>query len=571
MIEPGPVHGGADVAARVPAVAITQAVLGDRPRGARAALVDATSGRAVSYAELAATVAAAAAGLARSGVGRGDVVAVHLPDVPEIAVATAAVMAAGAAALPIRPATHAPAMRRRLAETGTRMVITWPVLLDIALEAVKDTQVERVVCFGDEPEAEPFSALLAAGRHDRRDAGRANGTRPSDHELDPGIDPELDTALIAYTRGTTGRPEGVRLTHRNVMTAIAQLVGAGLISAADTVLSTIPLTDVTGLVTGLHLGLYAGAAVVARPGTGRLDLLRTLRDRRVTFLLCTPDLVETLAFDREVARYGMRSLRMIVSTGAPLRPDAARACAARLRCPVRQAYGLAEAAGITHVNLRGAQEGTLDSVGRGLPWVDWRIADPRSGAEQPSYQPGELLVRGPALARARADGRPLPEWLPTGDAAFVDEHGRLYIIGRMTGTGPRLTDDPQAMLEAHPAVRDAAIIPIPDAELGLSPHAFAVLREPAADADLLAYLNHRLPRFQQVRAVHLVPAIPRSPSGRIVRRALIERAGLAGDARPADPTDVPDGGPPDGDPLDEDLRNKGDEAGGGGAPPPTPT
>ncbi|HEX6472970.1 MAG TPA: AMP-binding protein [Streptosporangiaceae bacterium] len=548
MIKPGRVRGGADVAARVPAVAITQAVLGDRPRGARAALVDATSGRAVSYAELSATVRSAAAGLARSGIGGGDVVAVHLPDVPEIAVALHAVLAAGAVATPVRPTAHAAAMKRQLAETGARMVITWPVLLDIALEAVEDTQVERVVCFGEEPEAEPFSALLAAGDHDlgagggssggNRRAGPAEGARPLAPHSEPYADPETDPALIPYTRGTTGRPEGIRLTHHNLVTAIVQLVGAGLISAADTVLSTIPLTDVTGLVTGLHLGLYAGAAVVARPGTGRLDLLRTLRDRRVTFLLCTPDVVETLAFDREVARYGLRSLRLIVSTGAPLRPDAARACAARLRCPVRQAYGLAEAAGITHVNLRGAQEGTLDSVGRGLPWVDWRIVDPRSGAEQPSYQPGELLVRGPALARSRADGRPLPEWLPTGDAAFVDEHGRLYIIGRMTGTGPRLTDDPQALLEAHPAVREAAVIPIPDADLGLSPHAFAVLREPAAGADLLAYLNRQLPRSQQVRAVHLVPGIPRTPSGRIVRRALVQRAGLADENQQAKSPDA---------------------------------
>jgi acyl-CoA synthetase (AMP-forming)/AMP-acid ligase II len=506
MIKPTP-----DDAARVPATTVTQTVLDDRAHGSRVALIEATSGRALSYAELARAVRSAASGMTRAGLGPRDVVGVHLPDVPEIAIALYAVMAAGAAPTPIRPTTSVEAMRRQLTETGARWVITWPVLLDIALAAVRDTRVERVVCFGAEPDAEPFSALLAG-------AGRPVGA---------GLDPRTDTALVPYTRGTTGPPKGVRLTHRNLVAGILRLVGAGLISGTDTVLSTIPLTDVAGQVTALHVGLHAGAAVVTRSGTGRLDLLRTMQDRRVSFLLCTPDIVAALAADREVARYNLRSLRSIISTGGALRPEAARACAARLGCPVRPAYGLAEAAGITHVNPRAAEEGTLDSVGRGLPWVDWRIVDSRTGAEQPAYQAGELLIRGPAVARSRASAEPLPEWARTGDSAFVDEHGRLYIIGRMSGPDVPPPDDPQAMLEAHPAVRDAAVISIPDRDLGLFPHAFAVLRRPAAGTDLLTYLNGQLPLLRQVRAVHLVPVIPRTPSGRIMRRVLIERAGLA--------------------------------------------
>src|SRR5918992_543500 len=487
MIKPTP-----DDAARVPATTVTRTVLDDRPHGSRVALIEATSGRAVSYAELARAVRSAAAGLTRAGIGAGDVVGVHLPDVPEIAIALHAVMTAGAAPTPIRPTTSADAMTRQLTESGARWVITWPVLLDIALTAVRDTRVERVVCFGAEPDAEPFSALLAG-------AGRPVGAGP---------DPRTDPALVPYTRGTTGPPKGFRLTHRNLVTGILQLVGAGLISGSDIVLSTIPLTDVAGQVTALHVGLHAGAAVVTRSGTGRLDLLRTMQDRRVSFLLCTPDVVEALAADREVDRYNLRSLRSIISTGGALRPGAARACAARLGCPVRQAYGLAEAAGITHVNLRAAEEGTLDSVGRGLPWVDWRIVDPAGGAGsfpppspsgpppvQPSYQPGELLVRGPMVTRAYANTGSLPDWVPTGDFAFADEHRRLYIIGRMAGLGAEQPDDPEAMLRAHPSVRDATVVPIPHSDLGLATHAFAVLREPISEDDLLAYVNSHLRAF----------------------------------------------------------------------------
>jgi acyl-CoA synthetase (AMP-forming)/AMP-acid ligase II len=501
MIPPRP-----DDTAPVPETTVTQTVLGARPRGARPALADATSGRVMSYAELASAVWSAASGLVRAGIGRGDVVGVHLPDVPELAVALHAVTAAGAAPTPVRPTTPADAMTRQLAESGARLLITWPVLLDLALEAVKGTQVERIVCFGQEPDVEPFSAL------------QTGDVRP----VDAAENPRTDLALLPCTRGTTGPPKGVRLTHRNLVASVLQISGAGLISEADSLLSTIPLTDVVGLSTVLYAGLHAGALVVTRSGTGRLDLLRTLQDMRVSLALLTPDMVEILAYDRAVDRYNLRALRSIISTGGPLRPEVARACATRLRCPVRQAYGLAEAGGVTHVNLRAAEEGTLDSVGRGLPWVDWRIVDPAGGTAQPSYQPGELVVRGPMVTRSQA-GEAVPDWVPTGDSAFADDHGRLYIMGRMSGPGTESPDDPESLLREHPAVRDAAVVPIPDQDFGLAPHAFAVLSEPISEADLLAYVNSHLPPFQRVHAVHSVPVIPRTPSGRILRRALIER------------------------------------------------
>ena len=508
----------------VPETTVTQTVLTARPRGTRPALVDATSGRVTSYAELASAVWSTASGLIRAGIGVGDVVGVHLPDVPELAVALHAITAAGAVPTPVRPTTPAETMTRQLAESGARLLITWPVLLDIALEAVKGTQVEQVVCFGHEPDAEPFSSL------------QSGDVRP----VEVALDPRMNLALLPYTRGTTGPPRGIRLTHRNVVAGVLQIACAGLISEADTMLSAVPLTDVVGLATVLYAGLHAGAVVVTRSGTGRLDLLRTLQDRRVSLALLTPAMVEILAYDRSVDRYNLRPLRSIISTGGPLRPEVARACATRLHCPVRQAYGLAEAAGITHVNLRAAEEGTLDSVGRGLPWVDWRIVDPAGGAGsfpppspsgpppvQPSYQPGELLVRGPMVTRAYANTGSLPDWVPTGDFAFADEHRRLYIIGRMAGLGAEQPDDPEAMLRAHPSVRDATVVPIPHSDLGLATHAFAVLREPISEDDLLAYVNSHLRTFQRVQAVHVVPVIPRTPSGRILRRVLIERAGLA--------------------------------------------
>jgi acyl-CoA synthetase (AMP-forming)/AMP-acid ligase II len=495
------------LAAPVPEVNVIQALFGERRR-AGPALVDATSGRTLTYPELTSAARSVAGGLIREGLGPGSVVALHLPDTPEFAVAAYGVMTAGAVLTPVRPTIAPEAMAHQLIETGARAVITWPVLLDIALQAVKSTEVERVFCFGAEPDVEPFARLRSDGP-------------PADCPHSAG-----SPALIPYTRGTTGPPKGVRLTHRNLVAGSLQPGSAGMISGTDTVLSAIPFADVIGLAGVLNPALEAGAVVVTRSGSGRNDLLRTLQDHRVTVALLTPELVEVLTYEETVGRYNLRSLRSVISTGGPLRPEIARACSLRLRCPVRQAYGLAEAAGLTHLNLRAAEEGTLDSVGSGLPWSSWRIVDP-AGADLPSYRPGELWIRGPMVTSGYLSDRPLPEWLPTGDAAFADEHGRVYVMGRMSDAAAEPPTEPDSVLAAHPAVTDAVVVAVPDRRLGLVPHAFVVLRAQADTDELLTYVNSHVESYEQVHAVHVTEVIPRSPGGRILRRVLIERVQLS--------------------------------------------
>ncbi|MQY07741.1 AMP-binding protein [Actinomadura macrotermitis] len=503
---------GADAGPVYPSVTMAEAVFGaagDPARQHRPAVVDATSGRGPSHAELAAAVGAAAAGLAREGVGPGTVVALHLPDTPEFALALHAVAAAGAIPFPVRATVPAAELARLLKAAGARVLVTWPVLLDIAKQAVDAAggAVERLYCFGDEPDAVPFGRLLAAG-----------GAAP-----DVAVDPARAPALIACTRGLAGPARPVVLTHAEVVAGLVRVAGAGMIGAADTVLTALPFADVLGLNGLLNPALRVGATVVARPGAGRHDLLRALQDHRVTVAVLPPELVETLAYDRAVTGYRLRSLRAVVATGGPLGAEAARACATRLGCPVRQAYGLAEAAGFTHLNLRAAEEGTHDSVGRGLPGITARVVDPGTGADQPAYQPGELCLRLPAAGVPGA----VPRWLPAGDAAFADEHGRVYVLGRVGADPPEPPAEPDAVLAAHPAVSDAAVAAAPDLDLGLVPHAFAVLTEPVPAADLLAYVNGHVPAYRRVLAVHVVDSIPRGAGGRVQRRALLESAGLA--------------------------------------------
>ncbi|TDD60338.1 AMP-binding protein [Actinomadura rubrisoli] len=516
------ISNGVDPGAAYPAMTVTEAVLGAGGPGgglggdglgggglggpARPALVDGASGRSLSRADLAAQAGSAASGLAREGLGRGSVVGLHLPDGPEFAVALHAVTAAGAAPFPVPAAVPAAELARLLDAAGARAVITWPALLAGALEATASCGVERIFCFGAEPGAEPFSALLT---------GRAAPDVPAD--------PARDIALLGCTRVSSGPARAVRLTHAEVVAGLVRVAGAGMIGPDDIVLTALPFAGVLGLNGVLNPALRLGATVVALAGTGRHDLLRALQDHRVTVAVLPPRLVEVLAYDRAADRYGLRSLRAVVSAGGPLAAEDVRAAAGRLGCPVRQAYGLAEAAGFTHLNLRAAEEGTLDSVGRGLPGVVWRIVHPRTGADQRSYQPGELCVRLPVARTAAVPVR----WLPTGDSAFADDHGRVFILGRLGLARPEPPAEPETVLAAHPAVGDAAVAPAPDLDLGLAPHAFAVVKAPASADDLLAYVNAHVADCHRVTAVHVVDAIPRTPDGRVRRRELLARAGLA--------------------------------------------
>ncbi|MGW3773985.1 class I adenylate-forming enzyme family protein [Actinomadura verrucosospora] len=481
-----------------PAVTVTHAVFGAAPDPGRTAVLDASSGRALSHAELSTLVGTAAPALARDGTMPGDVVGLRLREPLDLAVALHAVIAAGAVPFPVT----GPDASRLLEEAGARSVITDAPGGDDDAGTGHTGETARLRL------ADLLAAPAPAGAAPHTVADRAGG----------------DVALLACTpEGEGGPARTVRLTHAEVVAALMRVAESAMFGGADTVLSALPFGTVLGLNGVLNPVLRLGATAVAYAGAGRHDLLRALRDHRVTVAVLPPELVEALAHERAVCHYDLRVLRAVVVAGGPLASEGARAAATRLGCPVRQAYGPAEAGGFTHLNLRAAEEGTLDSVGRGLPGVAWRVVDPRTGAVQPSYQPGEMCVRLPAGRDAAGPGR----WLPTGDSAFADEHGRAFILGRLSGARREPPGDPEAVLAAHPSVGDAVVAPAPDDDLGLAPHAFAVLSEPVPEADLLAYVNGRVPATRAVSAVHVVDEIPRTAGGRVRRRELLERAGLA--------------------------------------------
>jgi acyl-CoA synthetase (AMP-forming)/AMP-acid ligase II len=501
----------------VPDVSFADFVLGPAAvRGDRPALVDAAGGAAISYGELAEAVERTAGGLHRHGFRKGDVAAVCAPNRPEFAIALLAVARLGGAVTTMNPALTTAEMKKQLRDSGAGVAFTTAELAELLREAAGGA-LRHVFLFGDES----FEAL-------GRDGDRAPAVP---------IDPAEDVVALPYSSGTTGMPKGVMLTHRNLVACLLQfgpLEGSG---ERDTTLAALPFFHVYGLVVILSLGLYRGATLVVMPRFEMETALRAIERWRITRLPLVPPLIIRLLRDPAVARHDLSSVRLMVSGAAPLAPELAAELAERFGVLVKQGYGLTELSPASHMHPEDPALARPGTVGVLHPSTECRLVDPATGRDAPEGGPGELWVRGPQVMKgylhrpdATAETITPDGWLRTGDIGTIGADGQLSVVDRLKELikykGFQVAPaEVEAMLLTHPAVGDAAVIGRPDPEAGEIPVAY-VVRRPGAEAspaDLIEYGSERLAHFKRVRAVEFVDEIPRSPSGKILRRVLVER------------------------------------------------
>ena len=502
----------------IPALVLERAArLGDKP-----ALVDAASGRTLGYRQLAAGVERVAAGLAARGFAKGDVLALFSPNLPEYALAAYGAMAAGGVVTGANPLLTTEELAGQLADAQARLLVTVPPFLDRALAAADKAGVSEVLVFGEAEGATPFRALVA---HDHPPAAVT-------------VDPD-DVAALPYSSGTTGLPKGVELTHANLVTNVRQSQATLGFREDDVVVAVAPFFHAIGFNIILHASLAAGATAVT---LARFDLegfLRVIQEHRATFTIVVPPVALALAGHPLVESFDLSSLRMLGVGGAPLGASVEQRCAERLGCVTGQGFGMTEAAALIAVGpLEAPRRG---SVGRLVPNTEARIVDPGSGADLGPGRTGELWLRGPQVMRGYRD-RPeatantvdADGWLHTGDLCHFDEDGYLYVVDRLKELikykGYQVAPaELEHLLLTHPAVADAAVVPRPDPEAGEVPVAHVALRGPATAEELLAYVAERVAPYKRIRAVRLTDSVPRSPSGKLLRRVLVEaeRAGVA--------------------------------------------
>jgi acyl-CoA synthetase (AMP-forming)/AMP-acid ligase II len=505
----------------IPASPLTAFVLERAPELAdKPALIDGPTGRELSFAALDDRVRRVAGGLAAGGLGRGDTLALLAPNLPEYAVAFHGAALAGGTVTTINPVYNEEEVAFQLGDAGARLLVCVPPAAGLARAAAGRTGVEEVLVIGEDS----FDALLGA----EPIAGP------------PGVDPERDLAALPYSSGTTGHPKGVMLTHRNLVANLVQTQGAMPLGSDDVVIGVLPFFHIYGMQVILNLGLREGATVVTMPRFDLEGFLRLIAEHRVTRAYVVPPIALALAKHPLVDRYDLSSLELVFSGAAPLGAELERACADRLGCRVAQGYGMTESSPVTHgVPFPGGMD-KPGTIGPALPNVECRIVDVATGEDVPPGERGELWVRGPNVMAGYLDNEAATAatvdddgWLHTGDVAIVDDDGYFSIVDRVKELikvkGFQVAPaELEALIITHPAVADVAVIPVPDEEAGELPKAFVVLGGEATAEEIMEFVAERVSSYKRVREVEIVDEVPKSASGKILRRVLVDRERAAG-------------------------------------------
>jgi acyl-CoA synthetase (AMP-forming)/AMP-acid ligase II len=490
---------------QVPQVSLTEYVLGGaEQRGEKPALIDGADGAVTTYAELARKVRAAAAGLASEGIGKGDAVGLLAPNGPEWAVAYHAVISLGAIVSSINPLLTPEEVAKQLASAGAKAVI--------AAEPLRAAAAESGL---------PVLTLESLPQGD--------GEPPA-----PSIDPDADLVVLPFSSGTTGVSKGVMLTHRNLVANMEQIRSVHRIGADDVLVGVLPFFHIYGQTVVLNLGLSQGATIVTMPRFNMTRFLDVLEQHQVTRAHVAPPVVLGLAQVPEVEGRDL-ALKVVISGAAPLDADTAERAGERLGAPIRQGYGMTEASPVTHIaSDEDLEDQDPGAIGPLVSSTEARLVDPETGEDTDGD--GELWIRGPQvmrgyLADAEATAATLTEdgWLKTGDVARVEEGGVFRIVDRVKEVikykGYQVPPaELEALLIGHPAVADAAVIPMPDEGGGEAPKACVVVAGEALDGDeLMAWVAERVAPYKRIRAVEVVEEIPKSASGKIMRRLLRDR------------------------------------------------
>jgi acyl-CoA synthetase (AMP-forming)/AMP-acid ligase II len=528
----------------IPEVGVYDYLFGDLSESDadRVALVDATNGDELTYRDLVTRIDAFAGALADRGIGVGDVVALLSPNSPGFAIAFHGILRAGASATTVNALFTAKDIAKQLTDAHAKMLITISALLPQAAEGAAHAGLSpsEVIVLDGRGEADAAAAghpsvddLLASGA----DAPAVN------------FDPATHLAALPYSSGTTGNPKGVMLTHRNLVANVAQFRPIQGITADDVIIAVLPFFHIYGMTVLLNAALHARARLVIMPSFDLPKFLGNIQDHRCTVGYIAPPVAVALAKHPIIDEYDLSSLKVIMSGAAPLDEELGHTVATRIGCRMVQGYGMSELSPVSHcMPFDGGKEtvgvaAPLASVGWTVPNAVSKIIDPASGAEigipeSGRSETGELWFAGPNVMagylgndKATAETIDADGFLHTGDLACVDSDGCIYIVDRLKELikykGYQVPPaELEALLLTHPDIADAAVVGVPDADGEEIPKAFVVKQSGAAldEKQVMDFVAEHVAPYKKVRQVEFIEAVPKSASGKILRKDLRVRS-----------------------------------------------
>ncbi|KAL0485760.1 4-coumarate-CoA ligase [Acrasis kona] len=497
--------------------------------GDKVAIVDATSDQQFTYKQIQQYTFAFAKNLqSQLNFRHGDVFGVLLPNLPWYAVIFHGISSTGGASSTINPIYTVEEIHKQLVDSRARFLVTIPMFLENAIGAVPNTKVEKIFILSpdkvkEEGKVYDFKRLLAP---------------PKDNKpLNVKVNPLEDPVVIPYSSGTTGLSKGVVLTHYNLIANILQIQATEPKPDPNDVDSGIlPYFHCYGMLI-MNYGLFRGVKMVNFSKFDFVVFLQSVQKFKITHAALVPPIILGLAKEPVVDKFDLSSLKALISGAAPLGPQLTELAMNRLKCPIKQGYGMTElspsVSGTPDHNVKPGFCGLL------LPNVECKVLSTEDGQGKRKLlgpnEEGEICFRGPMVMKGylmneKATKETIIDgWLHSGDTGFVDEQGWLKVVDRVKELIKyKGFQVPPAELEAlllkHESVADCAVIGVPDEEAGEIPKAFVVKKKQDLTADdVMNYVSEHVNSRKKVRMVEFIDVIPKSATGKILRRMLRDR------------------------------------------------
>ena len=494
------------------------------------AIVDISTGTERTYQQIYSTIGKLAATLKEEmGVGPGTCVAMFCPNHVDYLAASLAVPMTGAMLTPINPLFTTKELTDMLSLSQSTCIIVHENVLDTALEAAQKCQqtIEHIIVLqNDNGQSVPEGtvSLDSIRKHDKEFLQTVDSVHGQT---------ERSVSFLPYSSGTTGTPKGVALTHANIVSNLHQVnrIEGPFYGENTTLISPLPFFHIYAFVVSLLFHSWKGGTLITN--SARFDLpqfCKAIEDYKVQRGHLVPPIILGLAKHPIVDNYDFSSLEGMISAAAPLGSDTEKQAVDRLGCKIKQCYGMSElsplATGHMDTNIKSGSVGPVCASSEG------KIVDQQGNSLGP-HETGELLIRGPQVMKEYLEApektketRSDSGWLRTGDVAYYDEDGYVFITDRLKELikvrgFPVAPAELEALLLTHEAVADAAVIGVKDDESGEVPKAFVVLRQEVSPTAIQEWVKEQVVPYKRLEGgVNVVEQIPKSASGKILRRML---------------------------------------------------
>ncbi|MFT4052456.1 MAG: AMP-binding protein [Microbacterium sp.] len=493
---------------------------------ARVALIDPSTGAETTYGTLKAHVDLFAGALSARGVGVGTTVGVLCPNVPAFATVFHGILRTGGTVTTLNSLYTPAEIEKQLKDADATWLVTVTPLLPQAKAAADALGLD----------ADHLIVLDGADGHPNLRQLLAEGHTPPEVSFDPAT----HIAVLPYSSGTTGIPKGVMLSHRNLVANVAQCRVNINLNEDDRVLAVLPFFHIYGMTVLLNLALKQRASLVTMPRFDLVEFLTNIQKFACTYLFIAPPIAVALAKHPIVDQYDISTVHTVFSGAAPLDGETAETTGRRLHTRMMQGYGMSELSPVSHAMPYQRDDIPVSSVGVLLPNQQCKLIDTETGEEiteigtDGQTRPGELLVKGPNVmlgyldrSDATAETIDADGFLHTGDVAAYNEGGWFTIVDRakelIKYKGYQIAPaELEALLLSHPKIMDAAVIGVGVEDGEEIPKAF-IVAAPGSDLDadeVMAFVADNVAPYKKVRRVEFIEAIPKSSSGKILRKDL---------------------------------------------------